>query len=376
MLYTSGTTGRPKGVTRDMAALAAAPTNAAAAATAASTRLATINSYVPGDDLHLCTGPLYHAAPLAFSLSLPLASGVGIVLMDDWDAQETLRLIEEHNITHTHMVPTMFVRLLKLPDDVRDRYDLTSLRNILHGAAPCPPNVKQSLIDWLGPIVYEYYAATEGAGTVVGPDDWLDHPGTVGLVDPPEPHQDRRRRRQRAAARRGRARLHEGTRRRPLRVLQGRRQDVVRVPGRLLHARRRRLRRRRQLPVPHRPQRQPHHLRRREHLPRRGRRGAARARRGARRGHDRRARPRVGRSGEGGRRAPGRRRAVTRSSRRSSWSSRATASRTTSARAASTSSTRSPRGHRQDLQTQAPRPIPRGRDDRPDRTDSWARFSR
>jgi len=186
MLYTSGTTGRPKGVTRDMASLAAAPTAAAASATVASSRLATINSYVPGDDLHLCTGPLYHAAPLAFSLSLPLASGVGIVLMDDWDAQETLRLIEEHNITHTHMVPTMFVRLLKLPDDVRDRHDLTSLRNILHGAAPCPPNVKQSLIDWLGPIVYEYYAATEGAGTVVGPDDWLEHPGTVGLVDPPE----------------------------------------------------------------------------------------------------------------------------------------------------------------------------------------------
>jgi long-chain acyl-CoA synthetase len=186
MLYTSGTTGRPKGVTRDMASLAAAPSNAAATATVASSRLASINSYVPGEDLHLCTGPLYHAAPLAFSLSLPLASGVGIVLMDDWDAQETLRLIEEHDITHTHMVPTMFVRLLKLPDDVRDRHDLTSLRNILHGAAPCPPNVKQALIDWLGPIVYEYYAATEGAGTVVGPDDWLDHPGTVGLVDPAE----------------------------------------------------------------------------------------------------------------------------------------------------------------------------------------------
>jgi long-chain acyl-CoA synthetase len=136
--------------------------------------------------MHLCTGPLYHAAPLSFSLSLPLASGVGVVLMDDWDALETLQLVEAHNITHTHMVPTMFVRLLKLPDDVRERHDLTSLRNVLHGAAPCPPNVKQSLMNWLGPIVYEYYAATEGAGTVVGPDVWLDHPGTVGLIDPPE----------------------------------------------------------------------------------------------------------------------------------------------------------------------------------------------
>ena len=186
MIYTSGTTGRPKGVTRDMAALAATPSSAAATATVATTRLTSINAYVPGEDMHLCTGPLYHAAPLAFSLSLPLASGVGIVMMDDWDAQETLRLIEEHSITHTHMVPTMFVRLLKLPDDVRERHDITSLRNVLHGAAPCPPNVKQSLMDWLGPILYEYYAATEGAGTVVGPDVWLEHPGTVGLVDPPE----------------------------------------------------------------------------------------------------------------------------------------------------------------------------------------------
>jgi long-chain acyl-CoA synthetase len=184
MLYTSGTTGRPKGVTRDMAALAAASASAPSA-TVATSRLTAVYSYVPGEDLHLCTGPLYHAAPLAFSLSIPLASGVGIVLMDDWDAQETLRLIEEHGITHTHMVPTMFVRLLKLPPEVRERHDLTTLRNILHGAAPCPPNVKQALIDWLGPIVYEYYAATEGAGTVVDPEEWLAHPGTVGLVDPP-----------------------------------------------------------------------------------------------------------------------------------------------------------------------------------------------
>ena len=145
-----------------------------------------MNSYVPGEDLHLCTGPLYHAAPLAFSLSIPLASGVGVVLMDDWNEQETLRLIDEHDITHTHMVPTMFVRLLKLPPHVRDSYDLTSLRNILHGAAPCPPNVKQALIDWLGPIVFEYYAATEGAGTVVDSPEWLEHPGTVGLVEPPD----------------------------------------------------------------------------------------------------------------------------------------------------------------------------------------------
>jgi long-chain acyl-CoA synthetase len=191
MLYTSGTTGRPKGVTRGPTAggtfsSVVAPANAASSATAATSRLASVNSYQPGEDMHLCTGPLYHAAPMAFSLSIPLASGVGIVLMDDWNEEDTLRLVEEHGITHTHMVPTMFVRLLKLPPHVRDRYDLTSLRNILHGAAPCPPNVKQGLIDWLGPIVYEYYAATEGAGTVVGSREWLEHPGTVGKVDPPD----------------------------------------------------------------------------------------------------------------------------------------------------------------------------------------------
>jgi long-chain acyl-CoA synthetase len=185
MYYTSGTTGRPKGVTRNLAALAV-PAGANASAAVATSRLTGIMSYVPGEDVHLCTGPLYHAAPLSFSLSLPLASGVGTVMMDDWDAEESLRLVEEHGITHTHMVPTMFVRLLKLPESVRERYDTTTLRNVLHGAAPCPANVKQALIDWLGPIVYEYYAATEGTGTVVDPESWLSHPGTVGLVEPPD----------------------------------------------------------------------------------------------------------------------------------------------------------------------------------------------
>jgi long-chain acyl-CoA synthetase len=130
--------------------------------------------------MHLCTGPLYHAAPLAFSLSLPLAMGTGVVLMDGWDAEETLRLVERHRISHTHMVPTMFHRMLQLPDDVRTKYDTASLRNILHGAAPCPVPVKQALMDWLGPVVFEYYAATEGVGTFVDPHTWLSKPGTVG----------------------------------------------------------------------------------------------------------------------------------------------------------------------------------------------------
>jgi long-chain acyl-CoA synthetase len=170
MLYTSGTTGRPKGVHRE----AAPPTTAKATAA--------LFDYRPedGTDLHLCAGPLYHAAPLAFSLSVPLGVGVGVVMMEKWDAEEALRLIDRHRCTHTHMVPTMFHRLLSLPDEVRGRYDVSSLRSILHGAAPCPVSVKRRLIEWVGPIVMEYYAATEGLGTFVDSATWLQKPGTVG----------------------------------------------------------------------------------------------------------------------------------------------------------------------------------------------------
>ncbi|HVF31493.1 MAG TPA: AMP-binding protein [Acidimicrobiales bacterium] len=171
MLYTSGTTGRPKGVYRP-------PVAASAASAQASINLW---GYVEGSsDLHLCTGPLYHAAPLAFSLAAPLAFGVGVVLMEKWDAEEALRLITEHRITHTHMVPTMFHRLISLPEEVRAKYDTSSLRHVLHGAAPCPVPVKQALIDWLGPVVVEYYAATEGVGSFVDSATWLTKPGTVG----------------------------------------------------------------------------------------------------------------------------------------------------------------------------------------------------
>ncbi|HEY1740307.1 MAG TPA: AMP-binding protein, partial [Acidimicrobiia bacterium] len=161
MLYTSGTTGRPKGVHR--------PPAAAGAVTAVN-----IYGYAEGGgDVHLCTGPLYHAAPLAFSLAAPLAFGARVVLMEKWDAEEALRLIDAHKVTHTHMVPTMFHRLLSLPDDVRAKYDASSLRYVLHGAAPCPVPVKQQLIEWLGPIVTEYYAATEGVGSFVNSEIWL-----------------------------------------------------------------------------------------------------------------------------------------------------------------------------------------------------------
>ena len=173
MLYTSGTTGRPKGVRRSTEGRASA-------------LLATLTRYDGAQHVHLCTGPLYHAAPLAFSLAAPAAMGVPIVLMDGWDAEETLALIEEHRVTHTHMVPTMFHRLLSLPPEVRDRYDVSSLVYIIHGAAPCPVDVKRRLIEWLGPIVTEYYAATEGSGTAVASPEWLKKPGTVGKVTPPD----------------------------------------------------------------------------------------------------------------------------------------------------------------------------------------------
>jgi long-chain acyl-CoA synthetase len=171
MLYTSGTTGRPKGVHRDSAAVSA---------------LAAVNfcgydeQYETSIDAHLLTGPLYHAAPLAFSVAVPYAYGVPLVLMERWDPVEMLRLVERHGVTHTHMVPTMFHRLLAVPEDVRAGYDHSSLRFIIHGAAPCPVPVKRRIIEWLGPVVVEYYAATEGLGTLVDSKTWLEHPGTVG----------------------------------------------------------------------------------------------------------------------------------------------------------------------------------------------------
>jgi long-chain acyl-CoA synthetase len=172
MLYTSGTTGRPKGVHRR-------PVSELADG------IYKVYGYRAGD-VHLCTGPLYHAAPLGISMIVPLSTGTTIVVMQRWDPEATLALIEQHRVTHTHMVPTMFHRLLALSEEVRRRYDIASLRFVLHGAAPCPVAVKQQMMDWLGPIVHEYYAATEGRGTSVDAATWLRKPGTVGKPQPPD----------------------------------------------------------------------------------------------------------------------------------------------------------------------------------------------
>ncbi|HYE51001.1 MAG TPA: AMP-binding protein [Azospirillaceae bacterium] len=173
MLYTSGTTGRPKGV------LKRAPEPILPQ------RAGTPMGFRETGDASLCCGPLYHAAPLLFDMRWPLASGVPIVLMDRFDAAEALRLIEAHRVTHTHMVPTMFQRLLALPEELRRRHDLSSLRMVVHGAAPCPRETKRGMIEWLGPVLTEYYAATEGGGGFqISSEEWLRKPGSVGRLLP------------------------------------------------------------------------------------------------------------------------------------------------------------------------------------------------
>jgi len=130
--------------------------------------------------VYLSPEPLYHAAPLGYVLTV-LSWGGTVVMMERWDAEQALALIERYRVTHSQWVPTMFVRLLKLPDEVRSRYDLSSHKVAVHAAAPCPVEVKRRMIDWWGPILYEYYAGTEASGsTFITSEDWLAHPGSVG----------------------------------------------------------------------------------------------------------------------------------------------------------------------------------------------------
>jgi long-chain acyl-CoA synthetase len=174
MQYTSGTTGKPKGIKRDLI-----PMDPDAMAGLQAGHLARFGITPGGDGVHLCTSPMYHTAPLAFSW-FALHFEHTVVLMDRWDPERALELIEKHRVTTTHMVPTQFHRLLQLPVETRRKYDCSSLKNVLHAAAPCPVEVKRRMLEWWGPVIYEYYGATEGGGTLVTPQEWLERPGTVG----------------------------------------------------------------------------------------------------------------------------------------------------------------------------------------------------
>jgi long-chain acyl-CoA synthetase len=174
MHYTSGTTGRPKGVKRALADIDPDDMGALFA------MFLMLFGITEGDDnVHLTCSPLYHTAVLLWT-SCSLHLGHQIVLMDKWTPEEMLRLIDQYHVTTSHMVPTQFHRLLALPEETRAKYDVSSLRQMVHGAAPCPEEIKRRMIDWWGMCVTEYYAATEGGGTIAPADVWLARPGTVG----------------------------------------------------------------------------------------------------------------------------------------------------------------------------------------------------
>lgn len=175
MLYSSGTTGRPKGIRRPLTGIAIDDPRGTSVGHFAKSLLG-----MSEESRYLVPAPMYHSAALQWVAGAQ-ALGATVVLMERFDAREFLASIEKYSITHTQVVPTMMVRLLKLPATERTSYDVSTLQDFLHAAAPCPPAVKRATIDWLGPIVSELYSGTEGMGmTFLTATEWLEHPGSVG----------------------------------------------------------------------------------------------------------------------------------------------------------------------------------------------------
>ena len=256
MMYTSGTTGRPKGVRRQ---LPEGPPQV----TETELNLTRPLGIFPGHEVQLAAAPLYHGAPGVFA-NAGLNFGHTIVIAQRPTPEEWLRLIDRHKVSITFTVPTVLHRLLRLPEEVRGRYDTSSLRSLVHGAAPCPAEVKRAAIDWLGPVVHEFYAATEGPATTATAREWLARPGTVGrplrgievrVVDAAGNTLP--------AGETGTVYYSPSYR---IRVLQGHREDGRLDEGRPVHGRRHRLSRRGRVAVPLRPPHGPHPLRRSQRL--------------------------------------------------------------------------------------------------------------
>jgi long-chain acyl-CoA synthetase len=173
MVYSSGTTGRPKGLKFASATGSPIQTNPTAA-------MFGRHYGFDADTVYLSPAPLYHSAPMGMTSAMQSLGSTAIV-MDKFDPEEFLKAVERHKVTDVMVVPTMFIRLLALPDEVRSRYDLSSLKTVIHAAAPCPVPVKHAMIKWLGPVIEEFYAGSEGNGHVmISSDEWLVRPGSVG----------------------------------------------------------------------------------------------------------------------------------------------------------------------------------------------------
>ncbi|NCF78597.1 MAG: AMP-binding protein [Alphaproteobacteria bacterium] len=175
MLYSSGTTGRPKGIRRKLTGNAIDEADALLG-------LVTLLYGFDDKQIYLSPAPLYHAAPLRYNMAAQQV-GTTCIIMENFDPEQALAMIEKHKCTKSQWVPTMFVRMLKLPEDIRAKYDTSSMQTAIHAAAPCPIPIKEQMIDWWGPVIYEYYAGSEGNGFCqLNSEEWLAHKGSVGTA--------------------------------------------------------------------------------------------------------------------------------------------------------------------------------------------------